>query len=66
MAGEGVQWSDGVYVGIHRRTNQYLIFDAQHGIKEARAVMRFPDELKFDVPMAQAVNIAPPNHHDSE
>ena len=27
--------------------------------------MRFPDELKFDVEMAQAVNVAPQNVHDS-
>ena len=28
--------------------------------------MRFPDELKFDVDMAQAVNITPQHIHESE
>ena len=65
IAGGGVQWSHGIYVGIHRRTNQYLLFDTDHGIMQARTVMRFPDELKFDVAMAQAVNISPHSNHDS-
>ena len=64
VAGEGTRWSEGVFVGVHRRTNQYLMFGAECGIWEARAVMRFPDELKFDADIAQAVNIAPQHVHD--
>ena len=58
---------DGVmaYLGIHRRTNQYLVFDAVHGLRQARTVMRFPDEPKFDVDMVQAVNITRQHIHDS-
>ena len=64
VGGDGVRWRDGIFVGVHRRTNQYLIFDAQLGIKEARTVMRFPDELKFSAEEAQAVNITPQHVHD--
>ena len=59
VAGKGIRWSDGIFVGIHRRTNQYLMFDPIHGIREARSVISFPGELKFDVDMAQAVDVAP-------
>ena len=65
VAGEGIRWSEGIFVGIHRRTNQYLMFDAAHGILEARTIMRFPDELKIDAKLAQAVNITPQRIHDS-
>ena len=41
------------------------MFDAKHGILEARTIMRFPDELKFDAELAQAVNITPQHIHDS-
>ena len=27
VASEGIRWCDGIYVGIHRRTNQYPVFD---------------------------------------
>ena len=30
VAGEGICWSDGIFVGIHRRMNQYLMLDAVH------------------------------------
>ena len=65
VAGEGVRWSDGIFVGVHRRTNQYLVFDAQHGVREARTIMRLPEELKFDGAMAQAVSVTPKDVHDS-
>ena len=51
--------------GLNRKKNQYLMSDAVHGIREARTVMSFPDELKFDVDLAQAVNIAPQHIHES-
>ena len=25
VAGENIRWSEGIYVGVHRRTNQYLV-----------------------------------------
>ena len=59
-------WSDGIFVGIHRMTNQYLVYDAVRGIRQARTVMRFPDELKFDVDMAHAGTISPQHIHESE
>ena len=59
VAGEGSRWSDGIFVGILRRTNQYVMFDSTLGITEARTIMRFPDELRFDPELAQAVNISP-------
>ena len=65
VAGEGARWSDGILLGIHRRTNQYMMFDATHGMKEARTIMRFPDELKFDPELAQAVNISSQHVHAS-
>ena len=65
VASEGLRWCDGIFVGIHRRTNQYLVFDAVHDIRQAKTVMIFPDELKFDVDMAQAVNITLQHVHDS-
>ena len=40
------------------------MFDAERGIWEARTVMRFPDELKFDADIAQAANIALQHVHD--
>ena len=49
ISGEDIRWSNGVFLGVHRRTNQYVVFDDRHGIKEARTVMRYPDELKFSV-----------------
>ena len=52
-------------MGIHRKTNQYLVFDAERGTRSARTIMRFPDELKFDVAMAQAVRATPASSHDS-
>ena len=61
---EGTRWSEGIFVGIHRRTNQYLMSDSERGIQEARTVRRFPDELKFDADIAQAVNIAPQHVQD--
>ena len=51
---------------MHRRTNQYLMFDAKHGIWEARTVMTFPDKLKFDADLEQAVDVAPQHIHDSK
>ena len=65
VGGDGVRWCDGIFVGVHRRTNQYLVFDAKLGIKEARTVMRFPDDLKFSAEEAQAVNITPQHVHVS-
>ena len=41
-----------------------MMFDSEPGIREARTVMRFPDELKFDADIVQAVNIAPQHVHD--
>ena len=43
VAGEDIRWSEGIYVGVHRRTNQYMIFDAERGIREARTIMRLPN-----------------------
>ena len=65
VAGEGSRWSDGIFVGIHRRTNQYVMFDPMRGIREARTIMRYPDELKFDPELAQTVNILPQHVHES-
>ena len=50
---------------MHQPSNQYFMFDAKHGIREARTIMRFFDELKFDAEGAQAVNITPQHIHDS-
>ena len=55
VAGEGSRWSDGIFVGIHRRTNQYVMFDPMYGIRETRTIMRYPHELKFDPELAQTV-----------
>ena len=52
-----------VVVGIHRRTNQYVMCVSALGIREARTIMRFPDESKFDPELAQAVNISPQHVH---
>ena len=35
IKGEGVRWGDGIYIGIHRRTNQYLVYDDERGVREA-------------------------------
>ena len=59
VAGSGVRWSDGIFTGVHRRTNQYLVFDSHFGVRQARTIMRFPDEFKFSVEDAQAVNVTP-------
>ena len=65
VAGEGTRWSDGIFVGTHRKTNQYLMFEAHRDIRKARTVMRFPDVCKLFVGQAQAVNITPQHVHDS-
>ena len=65
VAGEGARWSDGIFVGIHRRTNQEINFETKHRIKEARTILRFPDELKFDPELAPSANSSPQHVHES-
>ena len=39
IGGDGPRWSDGAWLGVHRRTNQYVIFDYENGIRQARTIM---------------------------
>ena len=40
------------------------MFGSERGIREARTVMQFSNELNFDAGIAQAVSIAPQHVHD--
>ena len=42
------------------------MYDAVRGIRQAQTVMRFPDELKFDADMAQAVRTSLQHIHEYE
>ena len=52
-----------MWLGIHRRTTQYVIFDVEEGIRNARTVIRYPHPQKFSVEIAQKVKIGPPQLH---
>ena len=43
IAGSGTRFSDGVWLGIDRKTGQYIVYDPQFGgIRNARTLMRLP------------------------
>ena len=66
IGGDGPRWSDGVWLGVHRRTNQYIIFDAVNGIRHARTIMRYPNNLKFSIELAQGVDVGPQQIHEED
>ena len=66
VAGEGMTWSSGVWLGVHRRTNQYVLYDDEHGIRHARTIMRYPDAQKFSAEAAQKVSVGPQQIHVPE
>ena len=52
-------WSHGIWLGFHRRTNEYVMFDGEHGVRRARTIMRYPDQMKFLAEAAQKVDVGP-------
>ena len=41
---DGRRFHDGIFLGIDRRTGQYILYDGNGCIKYARAIMRVPDK----------------------
>ena len=63
IAGSGWRWSTAVWLGIDFKTNQYILFDQNFGIRMARTMMRLPDEQKFS---AERVDVTPQSMHHRE
>ena len=54
----GRRFNRGIFVGIDRRTGQYMLY--QNGeIKMARTVMRSPDDEKYGKEELSSVNVTP-------
>ena len=50
ISGTTARWNTGVWIGIERRTGQYIMFDAEvNGIRHARTILRLPESQKWSV-----------------
>ena len=44
------KWSTGVWMGIERRTGQYIVYDKAHGgIRTARMILRMPEPQQWSL-----------------
>ena len=54
----------GIWLGIDRRTGQYIIFDQdQGGIRHTRTIMRMPVGHEWSKQRLEAVNVTPWSIH---
>ena len=47
LSGDGRRWRVGAFIGVDRRTGQYIIHDGGE-VKYARTILRMPEANKFD------------------
>ena len=53
-------WSTGVWLGLDRKTGQYIVFDKQlGGIRHARTVMPMPQSQQWSIERLQEIDITP-------
>ena len=45
-SGDGTRWNVGAFIGVDRRTGQYMIHDGGE-VKYARTILRMPESNKF-------------------
>ena len=64
-AAGGRRFHTGVFVGIDRRTAQYMLY-SDEGVKLARTVMRFPDANKLDKDVLSGVRASPWDLHQAK
>ena len=62
--GDGKKWHSGVFVGIDKRTGQYMVHDDDE-IKYARTVIRLPEVNKFQKDALSRVKAAPYDMHQA-
>ena len=62
---DGRRFHQGVFVGVDRRTGQYMIY-SDEGLKMARTVMRMPDANKWNREALAAVRATPWDLHASK
>ena len=60
---DGEKWHDGVFLGIDRRTGQYIV-NADDGIKHARTIIRIPDSEKWKTSACEKVRVTPYKLHE--
>ena len=60
------RWSTGVWLGIERRTGQYLVYDKDHGgIRTARTILRMPDPQQWSLDKIKEVAATPWTTHEA-
>ena len=57
------KWHDGVFLGIDKRTGQYILH-SDDGIKFARTILRVADSEKWNTEVVQKVNATPQSLHE--
>ena len=59
---DGKRFHIGIFLGIDRRTGQYILH-GDHGIKLARTIMRSPNDEKWNRERLQKLNVTPYSLH---
>ena len=66
IAGSGWRWSSAVWLGVDHRTNQYILYDQNFGVRMARTIMRLPQEQKFCAARVAEVDVTPQSMYRNE
>ena len=60
IAGTQWKWSAGLWIGVDRRTGQYLLYDqAMGGLRHARTLLRMPEPQQWSLDMVKGVTATP-------
>ena len=65
IAGTIWKWSMGIWMGIQRRTGQYIVYDkARGGIRAARTILRMPEPQQWSLEIVKDVSATPWSVHE--
>ena len=65
IGGSAWRWSSGVWLGIERRTGQYVVYDkTMGGIRTARTILRMPQPQQWSLDAIRGIEATPWSIHE--
>ena len=66
IAQTGARWSVGTYFGVELTSGQHIVFDSELAeVRNARTILRVPEEQKWDAEAVGQVNCTPWQRHSA-